>query len=307
MKMYDSWHSYPKIYALGHRAIKELFADDVLVEEKIDGSQFSFARFGDELKCRSKGAQLNVAYPEQMFAEAVKVASELPLREGWTYRAEYLKSPKHNTLAYERIPRQHLILFDINPAEEEYLTYEQKSEEASRLGLEIVPVLFCGRVADPSTLLSFLERTSILGSQKVEGVVVKNYLRFGEDKKVLMGKYVSEAFKEVHGGEWRENNPTNRDVVDRLVLALRTPARWEKAVQHIRERGELTDSPKDIGALIKEVQVDVEAECIDMIKDELFKHAISHIRRGVAGGVAEWYKEKLMKSAFTPHHTGGKE
>jgi ATP-dependent RNA circularization protein (DNA/RNA ligase family) len=34
--------SYPSIYALGHRAIRELFDGPVVVEEKIDGSQFSF-------------------------------------------------------------------------------------------------------------------------------------------------------------------------------------------------------------------------------------------------------------------------
>lgn len=36
-----SWHSYPSIYALGHRALGELFLDPVVVEEKVDGSQFS--------------------------------------------------------------------------------------------------------------------------------------------------------------------------------------------------------------------------------------------------------------------------
>ena len=114
-----------------------------------------------------------------------------------------------------------------------------------------------------------------------------------------MGKYVSEAFKEVHGGEWRENNPTNRDVIDRLILMYRTPARWAKAVQHLRDAGKLTDSPKDIGPLIKEVQVDVEAECADEIKEQLYRHAISHIRRAISGGLPEWYKQELMKSQFS--------
>ena len=34
--------SYPKIYNLGHKYLEELFLDDVLIEEKIDGSQISF-------------------------------------------------------------------------------------------------------------------------------------------------------------------------------------------------------------------------------------------------------------------------
>lgn len=39
--MTDSWHSYPSIYALGHRAIVDLLKGPVFIEEKIDGSQFS--------------------------------------------------------------------------------------------------------------------------------------------------------------------------------------------------------------------------------------------------------------------------
>ena len=296
--MNTSYHSYPKIYALGHRAIAELFNDDVLVEEKIDGSQFSFGVFEDGFRCRSKGAQINPEVPEQMFQEAVEVAKSLPLTTGWTYRAEYLKKPKHNTLVYDRIPEKHLIIFDINTGEEEYLSYEQKSDEAKRIGLEVVPVLHRGRVDSPAALLAFLERSSILGGQKVEGIVIKNYHRFGLDKKALMGKYVSEAFKEVHGGEWRENNPTNRDVIDRLILAYKTPARWQKAVQHLAERGQLTDSPKDIGSLIKEVQTDVHEECAEEIKRVLYEHAFAHIRRGIVGGLPEWYKEELMKKQF---------
>lgn len=297
--MNTSWHSYPKVFALGHRAIADLFLDDVLVEEKIDGSQFSFGRFGGELKCRSKGAQINADFPEKMFLKGVETARSLDLHDGWTYRGEFLGSPKHNTLAYDRVPVGNVILFDINVGEEEYLTYAEKAAEALRLGLEFVPRLFFGRVEDPNTLLAFLETPSILGGQKVEGVVVKNYKRFGEDKKCLMGKYVSEAFKETHSTEWKLNNPTNGDVVQRIVASLKTAARWSKAVQHLKERGELTQTPKDIGALIKEVQKDVGEECEEIIKEKLFQHAIGHIRRGVTGGLPEWYKQELLKQQFS--------
>jgi hypothetical protein len=297
--MNTSWHSYPSIFALGHKAIKELFFDDVLCEEKIDGSQVSFGRFEGELKCRSKGATLNVDYPEKMFSVAVETAKLLNLRDGWTYRAEYLLKPKHNALAYDRTPDRNLILFDVNTGEEEYMSYEEKRREADRIGLEIVPILFEGKVDSPEKLLSFLERTSILGGQKIEGIVVKNYHRFGQDKKALMGKYVSEAFKEVHSASWKESNPSVKDVIQTLILSLKTPARWNKAVQHLRENGLLSDSPRDIGVLIKEVHVDIEKECEDEIKDKLYRHAISSIKRGVVSGLPEWYKEELMKKQFT--------
>lgn len=296
--MGSSWHSYPKIFAIGHRAVAELFLDDVLVEEKVDGSQFSFGRFGGELKCRSKGATINVDVPEKMFAEAVEVVKALDLRDGWTYRAEYLKTPKHNSLAYDRIPNNHIIVFDINTMEEQYLPHTEKRGEAERLGLETVPLIFAGRIDSPQSILAYLETVSVLGGQKIEGVVVKNYARFGMDKKVLMGKYVSEAFKEVHSKEWKDGNPKTGDVIQRLILGLKTPARWNKAVQHLRERGELTDSPKDIGGLIKEVQTDIAAECEDEIKQALYTYALPQIRRACTGGLPEWYKEELLKRQF---------
>jgi hypothetical protein len=302
--MMESWHSYPSIYALGHRAIEELLLDPVLVEEKIDGSQFSFARFEPTdahptgLWCRSKGAVLNLIAPEAMFKRACDIVNELPLTVGWTYRAEYLQKAKHNSLAYDRIPEKHLIIFDINTGEESYMSYEDKAKEAARLGLEIVPKMFEGMLTDVTQVRDFLDRISVLGGQKVEGVVIKNYLRFGKDKKVLMGKFVSEAFKEVHANEWKLSNPTQTDVVQTLIDRYKTPARWAKAVQHLREAGQITDSPRDIGNLMKEAQADIEKECADEIKDALYKWAIPRIRRACVHGLPEWYKEQLLALQF---------
>lgn len=41
----DAWHSYPSVYALGHKALTELLLDPVLVEEKIDGSLCGFGLY----------------------------------------------------------------------------------------------------------------------------------------------------------------------------------------------------------------------------------------------------------------------
>lgn len=295
-----SIQSYSKIYAIGHRAIENLFTGPVLVQEKVDGSQFSFANIDGELKCRSKGADLVVDAPEGMFQAAVDTAKRLfpLLTPGWVYRGEYLQKPKHNTLAYDRVPALHIILFDVATGIETYLDDVDLYMEAARLGLESVPVLMKGEISDAETLKGLLDRVSVLGGQKIEGVVVKNYNQMSLDKRVAMGKFVSEAFKEVHGGEWRKNNPPAKDVLDQLIERYRTPARWDKAVQHIRERGELDGSPKDIGALIREVPADVLAECEDEIKEILFKHYWPKISRGLTAGIAEWYKISLIESAF---------
>lgn len=296
--MSDSWHSPQKIHTLGHAALKELLQDPVLVEEKIDGSYCAWGAFNGELRVRSKGATLNIFAPDNMFKCAVEVIQTLPLHDGWTYRAEYLRTPRHNALAYDRIPKNHLIVFDICTGHEEYMPYERKVEEAARIGLEVVPRLYEGRVDDLNLFRQLLDTTSVLGGQKVEGVVVKNYARFGTDGKALMGKFVSEAFKEVHAREWKRDNPTQGDILQRLVEEYRTPARWNKAIQHLAERGELENSPRDIGKLIPEISKDIEEECRIEIRDKLFVWAWPHIRRGVINGFPEFYKDELLKEQF---------
>lgn len=302
-----SWHSYTKILALGHAGLVDLLKDPVLVEEKLDGSQFSFGVFSDVndptgkvLMCRSKGAMLNIIAPESLFVKAIATAQKLApiLQLGWTYRGEYFTKPKHNSLAYNRVPKDNICIFDISPAQEAYLSYDEKKAEAERLGLELVPKIFEGTITDEKMFREFLDRESILGGQKIEGVVIKNYKRFGRDGKALMGKFVSEGFKEVHSHEWKESNPKSGDILQRLIEKYKTPARWAKAVQHLKEKGQLENSPRDIGHLINEAKADITAECQEEIAEILINWALPAVLRGSVSGIAEWYKDELVKVQF---------
>lgn len=297
----SSWHSYPKVWALGHKAITDLLLGRVVVQEKIDGSQISFGMFDGELRIRSKAAIIDPENPEGMFRISVEnikaIANEL--RNGWTYRGEYLQKPKHNALCYDRVPDRHIILFDINTGHEEYLTPYEVSYEATTIGLESVPtIVTCeGADIDSAVVVDFLKRTSCLGGP-IEGVVIKNYGRFTPDGKAMMGKFVSEQYKEIHKGEWKVSNPTSGDIIEVILNKIRTPARWEKAVQHLREKGALQGDPRDIGPLIKEVQDDTVVECVDEISKALLAWAMPHIRRGCSRGVPEWYKTRLLDAQF---------
>ena len=293
-------HGYPSIYQIGHKIILDIFSSNVSIEEKIDGSQFSFGKIEGVLKCKSKGAQIIIDAPEKMFNKAIETVKQLEhlLVPEWVYRCEYLASPKHNTLAYNRVPAQNIIIFDINTGNEVYLDHLDKQLEATRLGLECVPLFYEGMVENLEFFRKLLETQSVLGGTRIEGVVVKNYNLFTADKKVMMGKYVSEAFQEIHKGEWRKSNPTSTDIVDELVEKYCTPARWTKAAQHLRDAGTLTESPRDIGDLMKEVPNDILKECEDEIKEILFSHFWPKVRRGVTNGLPEWWKEELLKRSF---------
>lgn len=295
-----SWHSYPKSWAIGHRCLKDLFLDDVTVEEKVDGSQFSFGVFDGELKVRSKSVVMNLDIPEKMFLKAIETVQSIKDRlvAGWTYRCEYLGKPKHNSLCYERTPNNYLIGFDINPSHESYLTHEEKRMYFDYLGLETVPLLYQGKVENYEFFRELLKTPSVLGCQLIEGVVIKNYSRFGPDGRILMGKFVSEEFKEIHNGDWQERNPGNRDVVQKLIEEYKTPARWNKSIFRLRDAGKLENSPRDIGPLIRSIQDDIKEECAAEIKEKLFVWAWDQIARSVSHGFPQYYKEQLAKSAF---------
>lgn len=291
-------HGYSSIYTLGHKLAANLFQGEVTIEEKVDGSQFSFGVFEGELKMRSKGSDLYMPVNNKLFAGACQFVDSIKdvLIPGWTYRGEVLFRPKHNSLVYGRVPKNNIVLFDIDKGDCDYVTYEEKEAEAARLGLEVVPLFFKGIVDSVEMLKDFFEKDSFLGEAKIEGMVIKNYNQFGADKKTLMGKWVSEAFKEVHRGEWKKSNPGRKDVIDNIITMYKTDARWNKAIQHLRDAGTLDNSPKDIGLLMKEVSVDVFKECADEIKEKLFEMAWPQISRGVTGGLPEWYKTKLAES-----------
>ena len=291
-----SWTTFPKIWNVGHAAMLELWGRELQAQEKIDGSQFSMGVIGDQLRCRSKGQELVVEQPEKMFALAVETAKQLASRltPEWTYRGEYLQKPKHGHLAYGRVPEQHIILFDINPSEEAYLSYDLLQSEAARLGLECVPQLAQGRLT-PTQVEALLGKQSVLGNVPIEGVVLKPLQPiYGVDGKLLMAKHVSEAYREGQKATWKADNPQGGDILDVLGKALRSEARWRKAVMRLKEAGTLQNAPQDIGPLLVSVVEDVQAECLPQITEELLKWAWPHLRRKAVAGLPEWYKLQLL-------------
>lgn len=309
--------SYPSIYTLGHRFITELFSGPVVIQEKIDGSQFSFSQIDGQLCCRSRGQQINLSDPgmfEAGVATARRAFASGNMVNEVIYRCEYLSKPKHNALTYGRVPYSNLVLFDVEMPGQIFGDSQAIAYWANEFGIEPVPVLLEG-VIEPGFFNpdNYLNQESVLGGCKIEGVVVKNYNKFGPDKKILVGKFVSPAFKEVHRHEWRKSNPTQSDIVQQIIADYKTSPRWCKAVQHLRERGELLDAPQDIGKLIVEVQNDVLSEEENAIASRLFTHFWPDIRRGITAGLADWYKAKLAgeNSFFGPqagaHITEGQQ
>jgi len=212
---------YSSPFNVGHKALEDFWDGEIIVQEKIDGSQISFGMVdlgNDEwaLKARSRNQQIAIADDKSMFKLAintiVSLASKLQL--GWTYRGEFLAKPKHNTLVYDRVPEGNIILYDIDKGDQDYCYPHELQTEANRLGLESVQ--YFGTLAEKPTievLKTKLDFKSALGNVTVEGIVLKNYNQFGRDKKVLMAKYVSEKFVEKHSKDWKTRNPSRNDII----------------------------------------------------------------------------------------------
>lgn len=291
--------AFPKILHIGDKQILDLFEGEVEITEKLDGSQFSFGRVDGEIITRSKGREFSE--PDKLFKPVWEyvhsIADRLP--EGLFFYGETLGTPRHSTLAYDRTPKNFFAMFGVyNSQTREFLPYENIVEWSNRLEVDAVPLLFKGEISQDKILEMVDDTVSYLGGQKIEGVVVKAYkpwMFLGQILLTVMsGKYVTEAFKEVHQKDWTKLN-TGKGKFDVLKENYRTEARWNKAIQHLKENGELTGTPKDIGALLKEVYVDIETEEKENIKEQLYNIYKSDIMKYATHGLAQWYKERLVK------------
>lgn len=297
--MADRIHGYGKVWDLSHREATELLEEACVVEEKIDGSQFSFQLKDGELLFRSKGAVIDPQSPPDIFKKAVESVKEIHknkgLSPGWVYRGEALKGLGHNVIKYERSPDNHVVIWDIDQGLNDLLSWNEKRDEAERLGYEVAPLLYQGMVT-PDILSDLLSAKSMLGGE-IEGVAIKRLRSntiYGRDGKVLVGKFVSDKFKESHKNapQWKSKNKA--DIISFVVSKYSTEARWNKAAQHLEEEGLLEFSPRDISKLIKRVLDDIQEECYDGIKEDLAEYYWRDIKKRIPKGIPEWWKSKML-------------
>jgi hypothetical protein len=296
---------YPSIYHVGghQHEIANIFDGIVSVQEKVDGSQFSFGFVDGKLQFKTRRTELDENTPPgHMFYPIVEYVKSIStgLMPGWIYRGEFLRTPRHNVLTYDRAPKNNFVLFDLESAFDQlFWSHDQLSDEAAKLGFDVIPQLYWGEVSGVAQIKQFLTNTSFLGGPKIEGVVIKNYLPTVEGKAPMIGKYVSDDFKEVQAGP-AGHRVKNGDAIEEIGDMYCTEARWRKAVQVLRDSDKLEGSPRDIGQIVQEVQRDVLKEETESIKLALMaKYGKQIVNRSVAG-LAEWYKRSLLEAAFEP-------
>lgn len=298
-------NAFPKIFTIGQKYIQNIFEDEVIIEEKLDGSQFSFMKIDGELICRSKGKIQEVECPDKLFQRGINYLLSIKdnIPENLQFFCEYLSKEKHNTLCYERIPQNYFMLFGIYDIDKDL--YESRriclQDYAEILQIDCVPLLYQGKINSLEQLKELLNTVSFCGKSKIEGVVVKNYNKDlmigGRVIPIMCGKFVSEEFKEVHQKNWSREN-TGKGKWQTFKESFCTEARWLKALFYLRDNGELDKSPRDIGKLMKRVNEDITEEEKENIKEFLWKEFGNEVLRTATKGLPQWYKERLAKESF---------
>ncbi len=307
--MADKISSYQKIVRIGSKFIKDIWDGEVEITEKVDASQFNFGKFGGKLTIRSHHKELFEGGDNGgMFKAGIEFARSIldRLPEGTMFHAEYFNKPKHNVIAYDRIPRHGIMFFGASDGNgfmyKGYRSIIEGMGLAIGIDLECVPILFNEvLLANPITFIDILlEKESVLGGSKIEGVVVKRYdvapyELNGQLTNMIIGKHVSEKFKEKHDKNWKMEN-TGKGKFEALKENYRSEARWVKSIQKQKEIGMLQDDVVDIGPLIRAIQCDVKEEEKENIKDELWKIFSGEILRKSIAGFPIFYKEYLNES-----------
>lgn len=296
--------SYPKVLTLGSAGTEELPDGDVVYQEKVDGSQFGFGvNENGEIVMRSRGQHLNLDNLPKMFRKAVEevMKRKNALLDIWRSKGEfyiygeYLEKEKHNVIRYDRIPLGHIIIFDCL-SKGGWASYPELTELGFKLNLDVIPQYEKGSFS-VDKVKKYLENESFLGGEKVEGIVIKNYTKFinlGGKVMPIFSKYVREQFKERLNKEW--NKKSSKGKINEFIESFKSEARWNKALQHLKEQGVLTNSPKDIKFLIQEVHKDIVEEEKENIKKFLYREFIKDILKKAIKGLPEWYKNKLMEN-----------
>ncbi|MCK4814319.1 hypothetical protein KA005_01000 [bacterium] len=296
-------NSFSKIFALGHRSIRSIFeSGEVEITEKVDGSQFGFCKVFDEVGCRSKGRMINMDIPDKMFAQGVEQVERIAhlIPDGYKFWGEYLNKPKHNVIEYDRHPQNHIVLFGMESSDPHFeYSYGELLAWAELFKFDTMPLLFQGQLPNGiefEFIEQLLDNESYLGGHKIEGFVVKNWTQmvdqFGQVSWPMAGKFVSEKFKEKHGQHSRNAKLSGWNAVK---AQYQSEARWQKAVQHLKEEGLLLGEPKDIGPVLKEIQRDIIEECKDEIMHELWAVFHKELLKYATLGFPEWYKMALAK------------
>lgn len=290
---------YSDVENIWNPLAKQLLGQTVMVQEKLDGSQFAFT-FDS---ARSKRMDIVGGAVPDLFAPAIKWLdlNKHSLPPNLIFHAEAVARPRHNTLTYERAPQAGFVVFDIEKVDGGWLNENECRTKCDDLGILYVQVFNSAlHLTSWGQLEEFLDRKSMLGGG-IEGVVAKPLDRSIVDplsKRPLMAKVVRPEFREKNNKAQKEYKRTQSldCTLEELVESYKAGPRFEKSLQRLRDEGKICGELKDLAVLIPEVREDILKEEELAFKELLWAAAKKQIGRRVAAWLPEWYKARLLGS-----------
>ena len=91
---------------------------------------------------------------------------------------------------------------------------------------------------------------------------------------------------------------SKKGLIETIIERYNKENIWKKAVQHLKEQGELEWQNRDIGKLIKEIDRDFIEEEVNEIKNILWERYKHDILKEIKRGFPVWYKEFLLKRSL---------
>lgn len=250
-------HLYDLYNKKGQDFIEKLFNTYVTVNEKMDGSAFIFERSLENGKFKFyKRDQRN---PITMVDRTLMKYYEVPIQyieslpphilnkipRGWKFGLEYFSSPQPVEIAYDRIPKNNLILSYVHVIEEPGVisrTIQEKEkldEWADLLGIERPPIIFQGNLdEDQKNKIQEFLRTPF--EELIQEFRTKSFVRFiigilnPELKKTALNDDLDKA---IEGIVFRFGDPEGGDpVLSKMVDPIFTEMAKNKAAKRKDEK-----------------------------------------------------------------------
>ncbi len=259
---------------------------NIVVWEKIDGSNASFKRVGNEIQTFSRNLELTGLDGLGGFRAWVLQNIDVEkLEQDFLYFGEW--SNPHKINYGDNLKK--FFLFDVyDLAELKYLGIEFIREEAEHIGLTLAPIFYEGEFVSEEHLQSFVGKSMLAPDGVGEGVVVKNYDYVDKHGNQHFTKIVSKHFQEISGVKVKEMK-SKPDVVTQFIDNTVTQARIEKMLYKLVDEGHLKEdfAIEDMGTILKLLGNSVFEDVMNEEADMLHKALASRFGKAVPSKVRE--------------------
>ena len=207
--------------------------DHIVVQEKIDGSNFSicYDREQDRIRAFGRKSELDEknhlrgawSWTQKQDKEKIKAV----LGDRYILFAEWLV---HHAVPYPEERYEKVYCFDVMEKETgKYLPQDQVKEMVTELGLTYVPVFYDGPFVSWEAIEAMVGRTE-LGGAYGEGVVVKNMTRLNDPNEKLP------FYTKIVGADFAEKKSISRTHMEQMSADAKRQALADSVVTEARVR-----------------------------------------------------------------------